>query len=199
MTWPRILRAIVGTTVCLPASPGPGRAQGTGGGIGGVVKDGSGGVLPGGVTVEASSPVLIEKVRTVLTDDQAQYKLLDLLPGTYSVTFSLAGFSTIKRDGIELTSNFTAPVNVEMRVGALEETINVSGQAPVVDTQNVVHERVVSREQLFTLPINRVRGLQVVNKQKYVYDANLALVGPIKREISCGSSLRTGSSATRTP
>jgi hypothetical protein len=117
------------------------RAKGTSG-IAGVVKDGSGGVLPG-VTVEASSPVLIEKVRTVLTDDQGQYKLLDLLPGTYSVTFSLAGFSTVKRDGIDLTSNFTAPVNVEMRVGALKEKISVSGQAPVVATRNVGQERLV--------------------------------------------------------
>src|SRR3989449_9219080 len=82
-------------------------------GIAGLVKDSSGGVLPG-VTVEASSPVLIEKVRTVVTDDQGQYKIVDLLPGTYSITFTLAGFSTVKRDGIELTSNFTAPVNIDL-------------------------------------------------------------------------------------
>ncbi len=131
-------------------------AQGTSG-IAGVAKDASGGVLPG-VTVEASSPVLIEKTRTVVTDDQGQYKLVDLLPGTYSVTFTLTGFSTVKREGIELTSNFTAPVNVELRVGSLEETINVTGQSPVVDIQNVVQERIVSREQLFTLPINREMG-----------------------------------------
>jgi hypothetical protein len=136
--------------------PGAAWAQGTSG-IAGLVKDSSGGVLPG-VTVEASSPVLIEKVRTVVTDDQGQYKIVDLLPGTYSITFTLAGFSTVKRDGIELTSNFTAPVNVDLRVGSLEETITVTSQAPVVDIQNVVQQRVVSREQLFSLPINRELG-----------------------------------------
>src|SRR6266849_1284473 len=147
---------VLATFAGLLALAGTARAQGTSG-IAGVVKDASGGVLPG-VTVEASSPVLIEKARTVQTDDQGQYKVVDLLPGTYSVTFTLVGFSTVKRDGIELTSNFTAPVSVDMRVGGLEETINVSGQSPVVDIQNVVHERVVSREQLFTLPINRELG-----------------------------------------
>src|SRR6266516_3771540 len=90
-------------------------AQGTAG-IAGVVKDTSGGVLPG-VTVEAASPVLIEKVRTAVTDDLGLYKLVDLLPGTYTVTFTMTGFSTVKREGIELTSNFTAAVNADLRVG----------------------------------------------------------------------------------
>src|SRR2546425_10215973 len=95
-------------------------------GIAGVVKDTSGGVLPG-VTVEAASPALIEKVRTAVTDDQGRYNLVDLRPGAYTVTFTLTGFNTFKRDGIELTANFTASVNAEMKVGALEETITVSG------------------------------------------------------------------------
>src|SRR5207249_3945297 len=90
--------------------------------ITGVVKDASGGVLPG-VTVEAASPVLIEKVRSVVSDDTGQYRIVNLLPGTYSVTFSLPGFSTVKRDGIELTGTFVATVNGELKVGALEETI----------------------------------------------------------------------------
>src|SRR5207247_2792759 len=91
------------------------QAQGTSR-IAGVVKDASGGVLPG-VTVEATSPVLIEKLRTAVTDDQGQYKIVDLLPGTYTVTFTLTGFSTVRRQGIELTSTFTVAINVAWRVG----------------------------------------------------------------------------------
>src|SRR5881409_1953360 len=115
--------------------PAPAAAQGASG-IAGVVKDSSGGVLPG-VTVEASSPALIEKVRSVVTDEQGQYKIVNLVPGSYTVSFTLPGFSTFKREGLELATSFTATVNAEMKVGSLEETITVSGQAPVVDTQNV--------------------------------------------------------------
>src|SRR5512147_1619411 len=75
--------------------------------ITGVVKDASGGVLPG-VTVEAASPVLIEKVRSVVSNDTGQYRIEALRPGTYTVTFSLPGFSTVKRDGIELSGTFVA-------------------------------------------------------------------------------------------
>src|SRR4029434_10672838 len=102
------------------------------GAIRGVVKDASGGVLPG-VTVEAASPVLIEKVRSVVSDDSGQYRIVDLNPGTYSVTFSLPGFSTVKREGIELTGTFVATVNADLKVGALEETITVTGETPIVD------------------------------------------------------------------
>jgi hypothetical protein len=119
--------------------------------ITGTVRDTSGAVLPG-VTVEASSPVLIEKVRTVPTDDGGLYKVLDLRPGTYTVTFSLAGFSTIRREGIELPASFTATLNVEMRVGAMEETVTVTGGAPTVDTQNVLQQRVLSKEILENIP-----------------------------------------------
>ena len=101
-------------------------------------------VLPG-VTVEAASPALIEKVRTVVTDGEGQYKIVDLRPGTYTVTFTLAGFSTVKRDGIELSAGFTATINAELRVGSLEETITVSGQSPMVDTQNVTQQKVITR------------------------------------------------------
>ena len=93
-------------------------------------------MLPG-VTVEAASPALIEKVRTVVTDGEGRYNIVDLRPGTYAVTFTLAGFSTLKREGIVLTSGFTATVNAELPVGALEETITVTGATPLVDTQNV--------------------------------------------------------------
>src|SRR5438128_8136319 len=83
--------------------------------ITGLVKDSSGAVLPG-VTVEAASPVLIEKVRSAVTDSGGQYRIEDLRPGAYSVTFSLTGFSTIKREGIELTGSFAATVNADMKV-----------------------------------------------------------------------------------
>src|SRR5438067_1329320 len=95
-------------------------------GIAGVVRDSSGAVLPG-VTVEAASPVLIEKVRTAVTDGEGRYSIVDLRPGTYAVTFTLTGFSTVVRQGIELTSGFTAPLNVTLAVGSLQETLTVTG------------------------------------------------------------------------
>lgn len=121
--------------------------------ISGVVRDASGAVLPG-VTVEAASPALIEKVRTAITDSEGLYNIVDLRPGTYVVTFSLAGFSVIRREGIQLTSGFTATVNADMQVGALEETITVSGASPLVDTQNVRRQNVVSAEVLDALPVS---------------------------------------------
>jgi hypothetical protein len=134
---------------------GTGWAQDTtSGAIAGVVRDATGAVLPG-VTVEAASPALIEKVRTVVTDDQGNYKIVDLRPGTYSVTFTLTGFSTIRREGIELTTGFTAPVNADMKLGSLEETITVTGASPVVDTQNTRQQAVLTREVLDTVPTGK--------------------------------------------
>jgi hypothetical protein len=127
-------------------------AQNTG--IAGVVKDASGAVLPG-VTVEASSQALIEKVRSVATDAQGLYQIVDLRPGRYDVTFSLTGFQTIKREGIDLTGSFTATVNAELSVGAVAETITVSGQAPMVDIHNVVDQKVLSGELRQDLPAAR--------------------------------------------
>ncbi len=121
------------------------------GSIAGVVRDTSGGVLPG-VTVEAASPALIEKVRSVVTDAQGNYKIVELRPGTYTVTFSLPGFSTVRRDGVELTTGFTAAVNADLKVGSLEETVVVTGASPVVDVQNVRSQQVLSRDLLDTLP-----------------------------------------------
>ena len=125
-------------------------AQATGA-IAGVVRDTSGGVLPG-VTVEASSPALIEGVRTGITDGSGNYRVIQLLPGTYSVTFTLPGFSTVVREGIELTTGFTANVNADMPVGGVEETITVSGASPVVDVQNVRTRVVLTHELLDTVP-----------------------------------------------
>src|SRR5262245_15870066 len=132
----------------------PAAAQTGASGIAGVVRDTSGLVLPG-VLVEASSPALIEKVRSVTTDGEGQYKIIDLRPGVYSVTFSLTGFSVFKRENVELSANFTASINAEMKVGALEETITVSGQSPVVDVQNVATRNLISREALDTVPTNK--------------------------------------------
>src|SRR5436190_74974 len=94
--------------------------------IAGIVKDTSGAVLPG-VTVEASSPALIEKTRTVVTDGTGQYKIVDLVAGTYTVKFTLTGFNTIERGGVILSGNFAASINADMKVGAIEETITVTG------------------------------------------------------------------------
>jgi hypothetical protein len=120
-------------------------------GIAGLVKDTSGAVLPG-VTVEAASPALIEKVRTVVTDSQGRYNIVDLRPGTYVATFSLPGFSTVKREGIVLTAGFTATVNADLQVGSVTETITVSGASPLVDSQNVRLQSSVSSELRTALP-----------------------------------------------
>ena len=125
--------------------------------ITGVVKDASGGVLPG-VTVEAASPVLIEKVRSVVSDDTGQYRIVDLRPGTYSVTFTLPGFSTVKREGIELTGTFVATVNGDLKVGALEETITVTGETPIVDVQSAKVQQTVSKDILAAIPSSRNAG-----------------------------------------
>ena len=123
-------------------------------GIVGVVRDTTGGVLPG-VTVEASSPVLIEQVRSVITDRQGLYRIVDLRPGVYTVTFSLIGFNTFSREGIELTGTFTSTVNGDMAIGELEETITVSGAAPLVDVQSVTQERVITKDVLDAVPSGR--------------------------------------------
>src|SRR3981081_834871 len=115
MTRSRIALLFAVAIGCL-ALPATARAQSA---FTGVVKDATGAVLPG-VTVEAASPALIERTRSVVTDAAGQYKVVDLRPGTYTITFSLSGFSAVKRDGVELPPNFTASVNAEMRVGAVE-------------------------------------------------------------------------------
>jgi hypothetical protein len=121
------------------------------GGIAGIVKDASGAVMPG-VTVEAASPALIEKVRTVVTDEKGAYKIIDLRPGIYSVTFSLPGFATIKREGVELAAGFTAPVDAEMKIGSLEESVTVTGASPVVDVTNVKTQNNLTRAVLDIVP-----------------------------------------------
>src|SRR5437667_238981 len=133
-------------------SPPSALAQATG--IAGVVKDTSGAVLPG-VTVEAASPALIERTRSATTDSQGQYKILDLRPGTYAVTFTLPGFSTVKREDIELPAQFTATVNVELKVGTIEETVIVNAASPVVDVQNVIKRQVISSDVIASMPTSK--------------------------------------------
>ena len=123
----------------------------------GTVRDASGGVLPG-VTVEAASPALIEKVRTAVTDAGGQYRIVDLRPGVYALTFALPGFSTVVRDKIELTGSQTLTIPIEMRVGGLEETITVTGETPVVDVQNATRQIVMSSEVIERLPATRAAG-----------------------------------------
>jgi hypothetical protein len=108
-------------------------------------------VLPG-VTIEAASPALIEKVRSTVSDDRGQYRLPELRPGVYTVTFSLPGFATVRNEGIELRTNFTAQLDAELKVSQLEETITVTGASPLVDVQSATQQRTVSKEVLDTVP-----------------------------------------------
>src|SRR6266571_3511320 len=135
-------------TVFVPAAA---FAQAT---ITGSVKDTSGAVLPG-VTVEASSPVLIEKVRSAMTDTAGQYRIVDLRPGTYSVKVTLPGFTTVQRDGVELTGSATLTIPVEMKVGTVQETVTVSAASPVVDLQNTRRETVIGADTIQALPGTR--------------------------------------------
>jgi len=154
MTWRR--STSLALFVALSWFPSAARAQSA---IAGVVKDTSGAVLPG-VTVEASSDVLIEKARTVTTDGAGQYKIVDLRPGVYTVTFTLTGFQTLKRQAVELPTDFTATINAEMRVGALEESVTVSAASPVVDVQNASHMQVLNRDAMDEIPTGRtIQGL----------------------------------------
>jgi hypothetical protein len=148
--------AVLSVVLLLPATAA---AQAT---ITGVVHDASGAVLPG-VTVEAASPALIEKVRSVVTDDTGQYRIVDLRAGTYLVTFSLPGFSVVKRENIELRGEFVATVNADMRVGNVEETITVTGESPTVDIQSARVQTILDKEVLTAIPSSRnANGIQAL-------------------------------------
>jgi hypothetical protein len=120
--------------------------------IAGAVKDTSGAVLPG-VSVEVSSPALIEKTRSAVTDGAGQYTIVNLPVGTYAVTFSLQGFNSNRREGIEVAANFTANINSEMKVGAIAETVTVTGEAPIVDVQSATTVRAVTPALIRALPV----------------------------------------------
>jgi hypothetical protein len=145
----RILRVVV-----LALLPATAFAQGT---LTGTVRDASGAILPG-VTVEASSPALTEKVRSVVSDGAGVYRIIDLLPGTYSLTFTLPGFSTVRREGIQLGGTAVLTIPAELRVGGLQETITVTGETPVVDVQSVKRETVLSAEVIQAIPATRTVG-----------------------------------------
>ena len=151
----RRLRGVVPLFVgCLLLFPVLAQAQAT---LAGVVRDNTGAVLPG-VTVEATSPVLIEKARTAVTDGSGQYRITDLEPGIYSVSFTLSGFNVTKRDNLEVRGSGVIPINAELRIGALQETITVTGESPLVDTQTTRRETVLTSETLQTLPATRTYG-----------------------------------------
>ena len=145
----RLLRVIV--LVSLALIPSTVLAQAS---IVGTVRDASGAVVPG-VTVEASSPALIEKTRSVVSNGTGQYSIEDLRPGTYTVTFALQGFTTVKREGIELSGSFVATVNADLKVGGVAETITVSGEAPIVDVTSTRNQQVISGQTVTEIPSSR--------------------------------------------
>jgi hypothetical protein len=122
--------------------------------ITGVVRDSSGAVLPG-VVVEAASPALIERVRSGDTDGTGRYRIVNLPPGIYTITFTLPGFTTVKREGVEIAGSFAATVDAELRVGSLEETVTVTGESPIVDVQNAQRQQVINSEVLSSIPASR--------------------------------------------
>ena len=143
-----LIGCLAAALMCVVFVPGTASAQSA---IAGLVKDTSGAVLPG-VTVEASSPALIEQTRSAVTDAQGNYKIVDLRPGTYAVSFALTGFNTLRRDGVELPSSFVATINAELKVGALTETVTVTGESPVVDVQSNTRASVLARDVLDSVP-----------------------------------------------
>jgi hypothetical protein len=144
-------RLVVFAVACRMFLPAAAFAQGS---VTGAVRDATGALLPG-VTVEASSPALIEKVRSVVTDGTGQYRIVDLRPGTYTVTFTLYGFSPFKREGIQLTGSFTATVDADLKVGSVAETVTVTGESPIVDVQSTVQERVMAKDVIDSIPVGR--------------------------------------------
>src|SRR3954470_472753 len=170
---PLVRRSVVALSVLL-LFPAAALAQAA---ITGLVKDASGAVLPG-VTVEVASDVLIEKVRSVVSDGTGQYRVVDLRPGTYSVMVSMAGFKTMKRDGIELTGRFVATVNADLSIGALTESVTVTSESPVVDVQSVMVQQTVSSDVIAAIPSSRnASGIQSLIPGLNVSQAGVAVGG----------------------
>lgn len=122
--------------------------------IAGSIRDASGAALPG-VTVDVTSPALIEKTRTAVADDRGVFRIVNLPPGRYTVTFSLEGFRQLQRDGVELTGAFTAQIDAELSVGGLSETLTVTGETPIVDVQSVRRQTTISNDVLTSIPTAR--------------------------------------------
>ena len=151
-------------------------------------------MLPG-VTVEAASPVLIEKVRSAVTDASGQYRIIELRPGTYTVTYTLPGFTTLRREGIELSTNFTATLNIDLKVGAVAETVTVTGETPLIDVKGVTREQVISKAMMDALPTSKSMGGLIALVPGAVSPANGLDVGGSKGEQSVRISVhgaRTG-------
>src|SRR5688572_21393664 len=148
-----IIRVLVGVVACAALASAETFAQTAA--LAGQVMDRTGGALPG-VTIQVSSPALIEGSRTAVTDGQGRYSIVALEPGVYSIRFSLTGFSTFVREGLELGSDFTAAVNATLTVGSLEETVTVSGASPIVDVQRTERTQLLSRDMMDALPTGRL-------------------------------------------
>ena len=159
----------------------------------GTVKDDSGAVLPG-VTVEASSPALIEKTRSAVTDGTGQYRIINLVPGTYSVTFTLPGFSTVKRDGITLSGSATVTIPATMKVGGLQETITVTGETPVIDVQSAKRELVMKSDVIETLPVARAAGALLNATPGLQVDTNGPALAPTMTFFNAHSSAQNNPS-----
>lgn len=151
MVLPRLARLVCVAALAVLVVPAASFAQSA---IAGAVTDATGGVLPG-VTVEAASDALIGGTRSTVSDGNGRYRIADLRPGTYKVTFTLTGFSTFVREEVVLEANFTAPINAQLRVGGVQETITVSGATPVVDLQSTQSRTVLTRDQVDALPTGR--------------------------------------------
>jgi hypothetical protein len=146
--------------------------------IAGAVRDTSGAALPG-VSVEATSSALIEKVRAAVTDSTGQYRIEDLRPGAYSVTFSLPGFNSLKREGVELTGSFTATINAELSVGTLTETVVVTGESPIVDVQSARRQMTLSNDIVTSIPTVRSYNALLVLVPGVVSNNNDVQTGPL--------------------
>jgi hypothetical protein len=150
----RIVARVFGPLLAIVLVPSLAAAQAS---LAGTVRDASGAVLPG-VTVEAASPALIERTRTAVTDGTGQYRITELRPGTYALTFTLPGFTTVQREGVAVSGIAVITIDADMRVGGVQETITVTGETPIVDVQSTRRQAVIDSEVVNTLPASRGYG-----------------------------------------
>jgi hypothetical protein len=171
---------------CLLAAQSTAWAQAT---IAGAVKDSSGAVLPG-VTVEATSPALIEKVRTTATDGAGRYRIEDLRPGTYVLTFTLPGFVIVRRDNVLVSGTGVINIDSELRVGGVQETVTVTGETPVVDIQSTKREITLDNETMRALPSVRAYSYLLTTVPGLQTNVNNVSTGPVFRSTVAAVSNR---------